>query len=102
MIALILLQPEFIITQEGTATNRDVADLNNELETQRQRLEMCFQTNPGVIEQYERRKNEIENLSQKLADRQRKADKIDRQIKSARVRACYLRRSYHYSLSCAG
>ena len=77
--------PVFIVAQDGTATNRDVADLNNELETQRQRLEMCFQTNPGVIEQYERRKAEIENLSGKLDDRQRKADKIDRQIKVARV-----------------
>ena len=45
--------------------------------------EICFQTNPGVIEQYERRKAEIETLSQKLGDRQRKADKIDRQIKVA-------------------
>ncbi|VDC05841.1 unnamed protein product [Peniophora sp. CBMAI 1063] len=70
--------------EDGTSTNRDVADLSNELEEQRQKLELCFQTNPGVIEQYERRKAEIETLSQKLADRQRKADKIDRQIKVAR------------------
>lgn len=55
---------------------------------------MCFQTNPGVIEQYERRKAEIETLSQKLGDRQRKADKIDRQIKNARVCSSHFVRNF--------
>ncbi|KAI0030174.1 P-loop containing nucleoside triphosphate hydrolase protein [Vararia minispora EC-137] len=70
--------------RSGTVQNRDVEELQNELEVQRQKLDLCFQTNPGVIEQYERRKAEIEALTEKVAERQRKADKVERQIKMAK------------------
>jgi hypothetical protein len=48
--------------EAGTVTERDADELQNELELQRQRLELCFQTNPGVVEQYERRKAEVSSL----------------------------------------
>ncbi|KAL0950349.1 hypothetical protein HGRIS_010317 [Hohenbuehelia grisea] len=63
---------------------RTTAELLAELEEQRNRLELNLNTNPGVVEQYERRKQEIENMTKTLDEKQKKADKIDRNIKSAR------------------
>ncbi|KAI0318372.1 hypothetical protein OF83DRAFT_1082945 [Amylostereum chailletii] len=68
----------------GTAEERDVKELQNELETQRSKLELVIATNPDVIDQYERRKAEIETPTKKIEERERKVARIDKAIKSAR------------------
>ena len=45
--------------ENGTAEQRDVEELENELETQKSRLDLVIATNPGVIDQYERRRAEV-------------------------------------------
>lgn len=39
--------------------NKSAADLQEDLETERNNLEMNSGANPGVVEQYERRKREV-------------------------------------------
>jgi hypothetical protein len=85
---------------------RSREELENELERQRAKLDLNLNTNPGVVEQYEKRKRDvsdlllvfrfssiyvpqIEQLEKTLEDRQRKADKVERNIKNARVRSVY-------------
>ncbi|KIJ94730.1 hypothetical protein K443DRAFT_683517 [Laccaria amethystina LaAM-08-1] len=63
---------------------RSREELENELERQRAKLDLNLNTNPGVVEQYEKRKRDIEQLEKTLEDRQRKADKVERNIKNAR------------------
>ncbi|TFY82531.1 hypothetical protein EWM64_g1483 [Hericium alpestre] len=70
--------------EDGSAHTRDADEIRNELATQNQRLELVLQTNPGVVEQYERRKAEIETLSKKIAEREKKAGKVGNSIKLAR------------------
>lgn len=67
---------------------------------------MIMQTNPGVIEQYERRKTEvcstifvilrrmlihvqIEKLTKTLHQREKVSERLEREIKSARVREVF-------------
>ena len=45
--------------ENGTAEQRDVEELENELETQRSGLDLVIATNPGVIDQYEWRRMEV-------------------------------------------
>jgi len=45
--------------QDGSVHCRSVEQLRQELDVQRANLDMITQTNPGVVEQYERRKNEV-------------------------------------------
>ena len=45
--------------QSGTAHERTADQLKDELGTLRERLEMLLATDEGVIEQYERRKEEV-------------------------------------------
>ncbi|KAI0044470.1 P-loop containing nucleoside triphosphate hydrolase protein [Auriscalpium vulgare] len=79
------LREQFRAMEEnGTAHERDSAQLRDELETLQQKLELVLQTNPGVIEQYERRKAEIEALTRKIEERERKAGKVEKSIKTAR------------------
>lgn len=61
-------------------------NLEIELENMRARLELLNATNPGVVEQYERRKVEIANLQAKIEQREKTQAKIQRNIDSARVR----------------
>ncbi|KDR84246.1 hypothetical protein GALMADRAFT_703330 [Galerina marginata CBS 339.88] len=63
---------------------RSVEDLQAELETQRANLEMNLNTNPGVVEQYEKRKRDIEQLERTLEERKKREEKIAKDIKSAR------------------
>ncbi|KAI0058575.1 P-loop containing nucleoside triphosphate hydrolase protein [Artomyces pyxidatus] len=70
--------------ENGTAHQRDSEQLRDELETLQQKLELVLATNPGVIEQYERRKNEIENLTKKIEERERKVSKVEKSIQTAR------------------
>jgi hypothetical protein len=48
--------------QSGKAHERSADQLRDELETLRQKLELVLGTDPGVIEQYERRKEEVRSF----------------------------------------
>lgn len=48
--------------QSGKAHERSADQLRDELETLRQKLELVLGTEPGVIEQYERRKEEVRSV----------------------------------------
>ncbi|KAF8211899.1 hypothetical protein K438DRAFT_1957699 [Mycena galopus ATCC 62051] len=63
---------------------RTTDELEAELDKQKANLEMNANTNPGVVEQYEKRKRDIEALEKTIEGRQRQANKIDRNIKNAR------------------
>ncbi|KJA29565.1 hypothetical protein HYPSUDRAFT_31485 [Hypholoma sublateritium FD-334 SS-4] len=63
---------------------RSSDELQAELETQRANLEMNLNTNPGVIEQYEKRKRDIEQLEKTLEGRKKKEEKVAKDIKNAR------------------
>ncbi|TFK46958.1 P-loop containing nucleoside triphosphate hydrolase protein [Heliocybe sulcata] len=54
-----------------------------ELQTQENELSMNLNTNAGVIEQFERRKTEIESLSRTIEGRDRRMAKIEKSIKAA-------------------
>ena len=49
--------------QSGDARSRSTDELREALENERAKLEVCFATNPGVIEQFERREAEVHILS---------------------------------------
>ncbi|KAH9983439.1 hypothetical protein BJV74DRAFT_797421 [Russula compacta] len=70
--------------ESGQAHERSADQLRDELETLRQKLELVLATEPGVIEQYERRKEEIKSLSRKVEARERQAAKVEKSIKVAR------------------
>ncbi|KAJ7764112.1 P-loop containing nucleoside triphosphate hydrolase protein, partial [Mycena maculata] len=63
---------------------RSMEELETELEKQEANLEMNMNTNPGVVEQYEKRKRDIEALEVAIEGKQRQADKIEKKIKTAR------------------
>ncbi|KAF8887234.1 hypothetical protein CPB84DRAFT_1786919 [Gymnopilus junonius] len=69
---------------DSAIDKRSVEELQAELETQQANLEMNLNTNPGVVEQYEKRKRDIELLEKTLEDRKRKEAKVERDIKNAR------------------
>jgi len=48
--------------QSGKAHERSADQLRDELETLRQKLELVLGADPGVIEQYERRKEEVRSV----------------------------------------
>jgi hypothetical protein len=96
-----------LLQQSGKAHERSADQLRDELETLRQKLELVLGTDPGVIEQYERRKEEvrspvspdchfgsevppyglaqIKSLSRRVEERERQAAKVEKSIKVARV-----------------
>ncbi|KAK7023765.1 structural maintenance of chromosomes protein 5 [Favolaschia claudopus] len=63
---------------------RSMEELQMELEKQEANLEMNTNTNPGVVEQYEKRKRDIEVLQKTIEGRERQAAKIEKNIKNAR------------------
>ncbi|KAJ7021821.1 hypothetical protein C8F04DRAFT_1273230 [Mycena alexandri] len=63
---------------------RSMEELETELEKQEANLEMNMNTNPGVVEQYEKRKRDIEALEVAIEGKQRPAHKIEKKIKTAR------------------
>ncbi|KAF9226823.1 P-loop containing nucleoside triphosphate hydrolase protein [Gyrodon lividus] len=69
---------------DGSVHDRTVEQLRADLEVQQANLEMIMQTNPGVVEQYERRKAEIDKLTKSLEDRGRVSLRLEREIKNAR------------------
>ncbi|OAX43370.1 structural maintenance of chromosomes protein [Rhizopogon vinicolor AM-OR11-026] len=71
---------------DGSVHDRSVEQLRTDLDVQRANLDMITQTNPGVVEQYERRKHEIEALTNTLEDREKATRRLEREIKNARDR----------------
>ncbi|KAG5721327.1 Structural maintenance of chromosomes protein 5, partial [Termitomyces sp. T112] len=63
---------------------RTVDELQAELNRQQAKLELNLNTNPGVVEQYEKRKRDIEVLEKTIETKQKSAEKIERSIKAAR------------------
>ncbi|KAJ7183001.1 hypothetical protein C8R43DRAFT_1145589 [Mycena crocata] len=63
---------------------RSLEELQVELGTQEANLEMNMNTNPGVVEQYEKRKRDIEVLQNTIDGKERRANKIEKDIKVAR------------------
>ncbi|KAJ3504973.1 hypothetical protein NLJ89_g7660 [Agrocybe chaxingu] len=63
---------------------RTADELEAELETQRAELEMNMNTNPGVVEQYEKRKRDIEQLEAAVAEKKNREEKTLKQIKNAK------------------
>lgn len=87
--------------------DRTVEELRADLEVHQANLEMIMQTNPGVIEQYERRQADvcpspfvilrrvlsvaqIAKLTKTLNDREKNSQRLEREIKSARVRKVFM------------
>src|SRR5712672_1683921 len=50
------------VTVDFRSLQRSADQLRDELETLRQKLELVLGTDPGVIEQYERRKEEVRSI----------------------------------------
>jgi chromosome segregation ATPase len=71
---------------DGSVHDRSVNDLRTELDVQRANLDMISLTNPGVVEQYERRKDEIEALTKTIEEREKVTRRVEREIKNARDR----------------
>ncbi|KAI6040437.1 hypothetical protein EDC04DRAFT_1511156 [Pisolithus marmoratus] len=69
---------------DGSVHERTVDQLRAELETQKANLDLIMITNPGVVEQYERRKAEIGDLTKKIEDKEDKCSRLERDIKFAR------------------
>ncbi|KAJ7773680.1 hypothetical protein DFH07DRAFT_801525 [Mycena maculata] len=63
---------------------RSLEELETELGKQEVNLDMNRNTDPGVLEQYEKRKHTIEALEIAIEGKQRQADKIEKKIKTAR------------------
>ncbi|OCH94491.1 hypothetical protein OBBRIDRAFT_122871 [Obba rivulosa] len=72
------------LERSGEAKARSAEEVQQELETQRQLLEMNLHTNAGVVDTYKRRKAEIEKLAHTIEDKEAKAGRIERSIKTAR------------------
>jgi hypothetical protein len=53
----------YLVLKSGKAHERSADELRDELETLRQKLELVLATDPGVIEQYERRKEEVRSIA---------------------------------------
>ncbi|KAI6135219.1 hypothetical protein EV401DRAFT_888861 [Pisolithus croceorrhizus] len=69
---------------DGSVHERTVDQLRAELETQKANLDLIMITNPGVVDQYERRKAEIGDLSKKIEDKEKRCLGLERDIKFAR------------------
>ncbi|KAF5338055.1 hypothetical protein D9758_014238 [Tetrapyrgos nigripes] len=60
---------------------RSADELEDELQRQQAKLELTNKSNPGVVEQFERRKRDIEILENTLNGRQQNASRVDANIK---------------------
>ncbi|KAJ8087221.1 Structural maintenance of chromosomes protein 5 [Marasmius tenuissimus] len=63
---------------------RSSGELEAVMEEQHAQLELITKTNPGVIEQYEKRKRDIESLEQVLERKNRDAQNVEKAINSAK------------------
>jgi chromosome segregation ATPase len=74
------------VSYEQEAQEKSSEEVLQELERQNAQLDLLANVAPGVLEQYEKRKQEIENLSKTIEQKEKKVAKAERKIKSARVR----------------
>ncbi|KZT06482.1 P-loop containing nucleoside triphosphate hydrolase protein [Laetiporus sulphureus 93-53] len=72
------------IEERGEAREKKSEQVLADLEEKRAQLDMNMHTNAGVVEQYRRRQAEIETLTKTIEERERKAGRIERAIKTAR------------------
>ncbi|KAK0457748.1 uncharacterized protein EV420DRAFT_1687453 [Desarmillaria tabescens] len=63
---------------------RSTQDLEAEFDAQKAQLEIMLNTNPGVIEEYEKRKRDIEALERTVEQKQSNAQRVEQKIKKAR------------------
>ncbi|KAK0202992.1 hypothetical protein DFS33DRAFT_1437795, partial [Desarmillaria ectypa] len=63
---------------------RSTQDLEAEFDAQKAQLEIMLNTNPGVIEEYEKRKRDIEALERTVQQKQTNAQRVEQKIKKAR------------------
>ncbi|KZT70296.1 P-loop containing nucleoside triphosphate hydrolase protein [Daedalea quercina L-15889] len=73
-----------VMEESGEVADKSADDIETELEAKRAQLEMNMHTNAGVVEQYKKRQQEIEALTEKIKDREKRADRVARSIKTAR------------------
>ncbi|KAH9927340.1 P-loop containing nucleoside triphosphate hydrolase protein [Fomitopsis serialis] len=73
-----------VMEESGEVADKSADDIETELEAKRAQLEMNMHTNAGVVEQFKKRQQEIEALTEKIKDREKRADRIARSIKTAR------------------
>jgi structural maintenance of chromosomes protein 5 len=65
-------------------SSKTIQDLNNEIESTQQRLELLHEGNPRAIEQFEKRAKEIEKVQEQIANFERDLADMEEQIKSTR------------------
>ncbi|PBK65782.1 P-loop containing nucleoside triphosphate hydrolase protein [Armillaria solidipes] len=63
---------------------RSTEELEAEFDAQKAQLEIMLNTNPGVIEEYEKRKRDIEALERTVQQKQTNAQRVEQKIKKAR------------------
>ncbi|KAK7029359.1 Structural maintenance of chromosomes protein 5 [Paramarasmius palmivorus] len=64
---------------------RSCQELEIALEDQKAQLELVTKTNPGVVEQYEKRKREIEQLEAIVDRKKKEAESVEKSINTAKV-----------------
>lgn len=72
--------------QSGEIRDKPVEEWQAELDQSLEELEMNMATNANVVDQYNRRKAEIETLNATVEERERRIERIQRSIQTARVR----------------
>ena len=80
-----VLVADQIFLQSGEIAQKPVDTWQAELDQGREELEMNMATNANVVEQFNRRKQEIEQLTAKVEDREKRVQRIEQSIKMARV-----------------
>ncbi|KAG7444353.1 uncharacterized protein BT62DRAFT_237932 [Guyanagaster necrorhizus] len=63
---------------------RSTEELEAEFDAQKAQLGIMLNTNPGVIEEYEKRKRDIEALERTVQQKQSNAQRVEQKIKKAR------------------
>ncbi|KAI5121182.1 hypothetical protein M0805_005983 [Coniferiporia weirii] len=81
------LRTTFMAMEEsGSINSRDCEDIQQELENLRAQLSLNLATNAGVIEQYEKRKRDIDRLRVKVEEREATKAKTERKIQKTKDR----------------
>ncbi|KAI0774684.1 P-loop containing nucleoside triphosphate hydrolase protein [Trametes elegans] len=79
------IQAEFqALDEAGEIEKKSVEDWQAELDMRREELEMNMHTNANVVEQFNKRKAEIQTLSASIEDRERRILRIEQNMKTAR------------------
>ncbi|KAL6307041.1 P-loop containing nucleoside triphosphate hydrolase protein [Sparassis latifolia] len=68
----------------GEANARSAEDVQADLDAKKAQLDMNLHTNAGVVEQFRKREQEIKVLTETIEDKEKKMERVDRTIKTAR------------------